>query len=105
MPYLLESELGLSYDLRLTEFGNMGHIVPNHGVVLDKVCLSRSVPVSVCPGVASSSLCSHACLLNQSVVAMVMVSTHLLYAGVFICKYIYAPVLVAISLVPKLLHA
>ena len=103
MPYLLESELGLSYDLRLTEFGNMGHIVPNHGVVLDKVRLS--VPVSVCPGVVLSSLCSHACLLNQSVVAMVKFST-LLYAGVF--TSIYAPVHVAISLVPKfnfLLHA
>ena len=49
MPYLLESELGLSYDLRLTEFGNMGHIVPNHGVVLEKVCLS--VLVSVYPAV------------------------------------------------------
>ena len=30
MPYLLDSELDFSWDLALTEFGNMGHIVPGH---------------------------------------------------------------------------
>ena len=60
MPYLLESELGLSYDLRLTEFGNMGHIVPNHGVVLEKVCMSMSVSNTI-----RQQLCTISPLLHR----------------------------------------
>ena len=37
MPYLLNSELDLSWDLALTEFGNMGHVVPGHQYILELV--------------------------------------------------------------------
>ena len=38
MPYLMEgSETTLSWDLALTEAGNMGHIVPGHKYLLDLV--------------------------------------------------------------------
>ena len=37
MPYLKEEEMSLSWSLGLTEAGNMGHIVPDHEVVLTKV--------------------------------------------------------------------
>ena len=37
MPYLREDELSLSWSLGLTEAGNMGHIVPNHEILLSKV--------------------------------------------------------------------
>ena len=36
MPYLKEEEMTLSWNLGLTEAGNMGHIVPDHEVVLTK---------------------------------------------------------------------
>ena len=40
MPYLMEgSETTLSWDLALTEAGNMGHIVPGHKYLLDLVYL------------------------------------------------------------------
>ena len=37
MPYLKEEEMSLSWNLGLTEAGNMGHIVPDHEVMLTKV--------------------------------------------------------------------
>ena len=38
MPYLKEgSERTLSYNLALTESGNMGHIVPGHNYLLELV--------------------------------------------------------------------
>ena len=37
MPYLREDELSLSWSLGLTEAGNMGHIVPDHEIMLYKV--------------------------------------------------------------------
>lgn len=38
MPYLKEgSETTLSLNLALTEFGNMGHIVPGHNYLLELV--------------------------------------------------------------------
>ncbi len=40
MPYLKEDEMGLSWDLGLTEAGNMGHIVPGHKYILDLVSTS-----------------------------------------------------------------
>lgn len=39
MPYLKEgSETTLSWNLALTEAGNMGHIVPGHNYLLELVC-------------------------------------------------------------------
>ena len=38
MPYIKEgAERTLSYDLALTEAGNMGHIVPGHHYILQNV--------------------------------------------------------------------
>ena len=37
MPYLKEEEMSLSWSLGLTEAGNMGHIVPDHEIMLTKV--------------------------------------------------------------------
>lgn len=37
MPYLKKEEMSLSWSLGLTEAGNMGHIVPDHEIMLTKV--------------------------------------------------------------------
>ena len=37
MPYIKDNERELSWDLGLTEAGNMGHIVPGHKYILDLV--------------------------------------------------------------------
>ena len=37
MPYLLEKEKNFAWDLGLAEGGNMGHIVPEHEMIVKKV--------------------------------------------------------------------
>ena len=37
MPYINPDEVNYAWDLGLTEFGNMGHIVPGHKTILDLV--------------------------------------------------------------------
>ena len=37
MPYINADEVNYAWDLGLTEFGNMGHIVPGHKPILDMV--------------------------------------------------------------------
>ena len=71
LPYLLESELALSYDLRLTEASNMGHVTPNHEVLLEKVIILDCLYVCVCLYVCMSVCMSvrvcilYKCLMSQ----------------------------------------